>query len=119
MINQCPGCGSTNFHIVDAAPPHNQKLICVDCDRFIKWLPKTKNVERHRELKNRLENLKDKTSGWESIFVNGLIKNLRIAERDGKIFKLSPRQSECLEKIEVKIPKNIPLDSTVKGGRDD
>jgi hypothetical protein len=119
MINNCPGCGSTNFQVEDAPPPHNQKLICVDCDRFIKWLPKPKNVDRHRILKNRLENLKDKTSNWESIFINDLIKNLRLSERDGKIFKLSPRQSECLEKIEVKIPKNIPLDSTVKGGRDD
>jgi hypothetical protein len=107
MINQCPGCGSNNFQIEDAAPPHSQKLICVDCDRFIKWLPKPKNIERHRELKNRLENLKDKTSNWESIFINDLTKNLRIAERDGKIFKLSPRQLETLEKIEGKFTLKI------------
>ena len=119
MINQCPSCGSTNFQVEDAAPPHNQKLICVACDRFVKWLPKTKNVDRHRELKIRLEFLKNKVGGWDSAFIGNLIQNLRLSERDGKIFKLSPRQSECLEKIEVKIPKNIPLDSTVKGGRDD
>jgi hypothetical protein len=116
MINNCPGCGSTNFQIEDAAPPHNQKLICVDCDRFIKWLPKTKNVDRHRALKNRLENLKDKTSGWESIFINDLIKNLRIAERDGKIFKLSPRQLEFLEKIEGKLLTVNPQNLVSEGG---
>ena len=102
MINQCPSCGSKNFRVEDAAPPHSQKLICVDCDRFIKWLPKPKNIDRHRELKIRLESLKNKVNGWESIFINDLIKNLRIAERDGKIFKLSPRQLESLEKIEGK-----------------
>ena len=102
MINNCPGCGSNNFRVEDAAPPHSQKLICVDCDRFIKWLPKPKNIERHQNLKSRLESLKDQCSGWGSIFINDLIKNLRIAERDGKLFKLSPRQLESLEKIEGK-----------------
>jgi hypothetical protein len=117
MINQqCPGCGSTNFQIEDAPPPHSQKLICVDCDRFVKWLPKPKNVDRHRELKNRLENLKDKTSNWESIFVNDLIKNLRISERDGKLFKLSPRQLEFLEKIEGKLLISNPQNSVINGG---
>jgi hypothetical protein len=99
---QCPSCGSIKFQCVDAAPPHNQKLICVDCDRFVKWLPKPKNIERHRELKNRLETLKDNVNGWEAIFINDLTKNLKISERDGKIFKLSPRQLETLEKIEGK-----------------
>ncbi len=116
MNNNCPSCGSTNFEIQDALPPHNQKLICSDCDRFIKWIPKPKTIERHRELKLRLESLKDKTSGWESIFVNDLTKNLRIAERDGKIFKLSPRQLETLEKIEGKILTVNPQNSGIKGG---
>jgi hypothetical protein len=116
MINQCPGCGSIKFQIVDAAPPHNQKLICSDCDRFVKWLPKPKNVDRHRELKNRLENLKDKVNGWEAIFINDLTKNLRIAERDGKLFKLSPRQLETLEKIEGKLLISNPQNLVSEGG---
>jgi hypothetical protein len=116
MINQCPGCGSTNFQIEDAPPPHNQKLVCSDCDRHIKWLPKTKNIERHQNLKLRLETLKDKTSGWEAIFVNDLIKNLRISERDGKLFKLSPRQLEFLEKIEGKLLISNPQNSVINGG---
>ena len=99
---QCPECGSSRFQVKDAPPPHNQKLVCSDCDRFIKWLPKPKTIERHQNLKLRLESLKDQCSGWESIFINDLIKNLRIAERDGKTFKLSPRQLETLEKIEGK-----------------
>ncbi|MCB8762182.1 hypothetical protein [Planktothrix agardhii] len=116
MNNQCPGCGSNRFQCVDAPPPHAQKLICSDCDRFIKWLPSPKNIERHRILKIRLESLKDKTSGWGSIFINDLIKNLRIAERDGKIFKLSPRQLETLEKIEGKTSTVNPKNSGIKGG---
>jgi hypothetical protein len=113
---QCPSCGSIKFQCVDAPPPHTQKLICSGCDRFIKWLPSPKNIERHRILKIRLESLKDKTSGWESIFINDLIKNLRIAERDGKIFKLSPRQLECLEKIEGKFLISNPQNSGTRGG---
>jgi hypothetical protein len=116
MINNCPGCGSTNFQIEDAAPPHNQKLICSGCDRFLKWLPKPKNIERHRILKIRLESLKDQSSGWEAIFINDLTKNLRISERDGKIFKLSPRQLEFLEKIEGKLLTVNPQNSGTRGG---
>ena len=113
---QCPECGSSRFQVKDAPPPHNQKLICGDCDRFIKWVPSPKNIERHRNLKIRLETLKDKTSGWGSIFINDLIKNLRIAERDGKIFKLSPRQLETLEKIEGKLLTNNTPNLNVTGG---
>jgi len=116
MINNCPGCGSNNFQIEDAPPPHSQKLICLGCDRFIKWLPKPKNIERHQNLKLRLESLKDQSSGWESIFINDLTKNLRIAERDGKIFKLSPRQLENLEKIEGKFLISNPQNSGTRGG---
>ena len=113
---KCPGCGFNKFLIKDAPAPHAQKLICSDCDRFIKWLPKPKNIERHQNLKLRLESLKDQCSNWESIFVNDLIKNLRISERDGKIFKLSPRQSETLEKIEGKILTVNPQNLDIKGG---
>ena len=117
MINQqCPSCGSSRFQVKDAPPPHNQKLVCSGCDRFIKWLPKPKTIERHQNLKLRLESLKDQCSGWESIFINDLIKNLRIAERDGKIFKLSPRQLECLEKIEGKFLISNPQNSGTRGG---
>ena len=116
MINNCPGCGSNRFQVKDAPPPHNQKLICGDCDRFIKWVPSPKNIERHRELKIRLESLKDKSSGWGAIFVNDLTKNLRISERDGKIFKLSPRQLETLEKIEGKLSNSNPQNSVIEGG---
>jgi hypothetical protein len=116
MINQCPGCGSTNFQIEDAPPPHSQKLICLGCDRFIKWLPKTKNVDRHRELKIRLEFLKNKVGGWDSAFIGNLIQNLRLSERDGKIFKLSPRQLEFLEKIEGKLLISNPKNSVINGG---
>ena len=113
---QCPSCGSIKFQCVDAPPPHNQKLICSGCDRFIKWLPKPKNIERHQNLKLRLESLKDQSSGWESIFINDLIKNLRLSERDGKIFKLSPRQLETLEKIEGKLLTSKPQNLVSEGG---
>ena len=116
MINNCPSCGSSRFQVKDAPPPHNQKLVCSGCDRFIKWLPKPKTIERHQNLKLRLETLKDKTSGWGAIFVNDLTKNLRISERDGKIFKLSPRQLECLEKIEGKLSNTKPQNSGIEGG---
>lgn len=116
MNNQCPGCGSNRFQYVDAPAPHNQKLVCSDCGRFIKWLPKPKTIDRHRDLKIRLESLKGKVGGWDSAFVGSLIQTLRLSERDGKLFKLSPRQLETLVKIEGKILTNNPPNSGIKGG---
>ena len=116
MINQCPGCGSKNFRVDPAPAPHNQKLVCSDCDRFIKWLPKPKTIERHQNLKIRLESLKGKVGGWDSAFVNNLIQTLRLSERDGKIFKLSPRQLETLVKIEGKLLTVNPPNSVINGG---
>jgi hypothetical protein len=41
---------------------------------------------------------------------------LRLSERDGKIFKLSPRQIEFLEKIEGKLLTVNPQNSGTRGG---
>jgi len=114
--NKCPSCGSNQFQISEAQPPHGQKLICSDCGRFIKWLPSRKNVETHQNLKARLESLKGKVSGWDSAFVDSLLQKIRISERDGRIFKLSPRQLECLKNIEGKFLTLNHQSLDVKGG---
>ena len=116
MINKCPECGSNRLQTIDAPAPHNQKLICGDCGRFIKWLPSPKNIERHRDLKVRLESLKNKVGGWDSAFISSLIQKIKLSERDGKIFKLSPRQLETLEKIEGKLSIVNPQNSAINGG---
>ena len=111
-------CGSPNLQTVDATPPHGQKLSCGDCGKFIKFQPKSKNAHFHQEIKFRLDSLKDKVSGWDSIFINSLIQQVRITERNGKIFKISPRQSECLKKIEGKLLiNNTPNLDTTGGAR--
>ena len=108
LTGKCPQCGSDSPQVTDAAPPHGQKVTCSDCGRFVRWLPSSQNIERHRNLKDRLKALQGRVNGWDSAFVNNLIEKIRIAERAGKIFKLSPRQSEQLQRIEEKFSlKNI------------
>ncbi|MFM6398366.1 hypothetical protein, partial [Planktothrix sp.] len=94
VSGNCPNCGSNQLQSVAAQPPHGQKLVCSDCGRFIKWLPSPKNIAAQENLKTRLDALKDKVSGWDLGFINSLLQKLRISERDGKVFKISPRQLE-------------------------
>ena len=54
-----------------------------------------------KELKKRLKALQSKVCGWNSIFINDLLKQCRIADRDGKALKLSPRQLTKLAEIEA------------------
>lgn len=36
----CNHCGSPHVNEVPAKPPHHAKAVCVDCGRFVRWLPK-------------------------------------------------------------------------------
>lgn len=56
-VDVCPRCGGINLSTVPGPFPggHHAKLFCVDCDRFIKWLPKpeteaSRRPAAHREL---------------------------------------------------------------------
>lgn len=113
---ECPSCGSQQLQIENAAPPHGQKIICCECGRFIRWIPSPATIECHQNLKARLEVLKDKVGGWDSAFVKNLIHHFKLAEQGGKILKLSPRQSEQLQRIEViylqKILAQVSTNST-------
>ncbi|MBD1847641.1 hypothetical protein H6F89_30435 [Cyanobacteria bacterium FACHB-63] len=37
---KCPGCGSTSIGVAPGTGPHFAKLVCLNCDRWIKWLSK-------------------------------------------------------------------------------
>jgi len=41
----CPYCGSTDMYQGPGAGPHYASLMCRNCDRQIKWLPKPKPPE--------------------------------------------------------------------------
>lgn len=43
LVNKpCPSCGSIQAIQVSGVGPHYAGLRCVNCNRFIKWLPKPK-----------------------------------------------------------------------------
>jgi len=37
---RCKQCGSTNTQMGPGAGPHHARLVCSDCGRFLRWLPK-------------------------------------------------------------------------------
>lgn len=54
-----------------------------------------------RDFKKRLKALQSKVCGWNSTFINDLLKQCWTPERDGKAIKLSPRQLTKLAEIEA------------------
>ncbi|MFY7803761.1 MAG: hypothetical protein ACOVQ7_10060 [Limnoraphis robusta] len=97
----CPHRGSTNLVTTDGVPPHAGQIRCEDCDSFIKWIPSQKTLDRHQDYRQRLDRLlKLPLKGWSGTFIRDLDKQWRIANRDGKTLKLSPKQADHLARIE-------------------
>lgn len=40
-VNHCSHCGSANLRVLKGRAQHAAELRCLNCDRFVKWLPKT------------------------------------------------------------------------------
>ena len=53
-------------------------------------------------LEERLNALKGKVTGWDATLVNSLLHQNKIAKRNSKTLKLSPRQINQIEEIEKK-----------------
>ena len=100
----CPHCQSTNIKVIETSGPHHAKLICGDCEKFICWLPSPATIEKERKMRERLERLRRlEPKGWNGIFVRDLSHRSAIAHREGKRFKLSPKQLAHLERIESEL----------------
>ena len=43
----CHRCGVFDYHRIEPGmPPHGNKLMCITCDAFIRWLPKNSPEQR-------------------------------------------------------------------------
>lgn len=91
----CPSCGFERASIVRMAKghPHYAALKCGRCDRFLDWMPAPATEGKRRDTSVKVDRLLKlpNLTRWEQEFLQGL---------KGK--KLSPKQQECLAKIEAK-----------------
>jgi hypothetical protein len=46
----CPACDSTNTIEGPGAGPHYARLVCGDCGRFIRWLPRPAGAAKGCEV---------------------------------------------------------------------
>lgn len=94
-IPPCSRCSSTKIHVVPmpASSPHYAKRVCA-CNAFRGWEPNPQSKERQQQQQIRIAVLlkSPQLSEWERTFLEGL---------KGK--KVSPRQQEILNRIEVKV----------------
>lgn len=97
----CPHCGSTNLVTTDGVPPHAGQIRCGACNAHLRWVPSQRSHTHHQEYRERIDRLLSKPlRGWSGTFIRDLEKQWRVCDRDGKKFKLSPRQENHLARIE-------------------
>ena len=107
--SHCHHCGSDYLLELDCPPPHYKKLVCGDCDLFLRWLPKPQNLERSLRLLDQLRELQTKDlNGWEAEFVSSLIDRCEESLSEGKAFSLSPKQLDRLVELTHQKKTNAP-----------
>ncbi|KMW70814.1 hypothetical protein WN50_32430 [Limnoraphis robusta CS-951] len=60
--------------------------------------------DKHCQYRQRLDQLlASPLTGWDRIFIRDLDRQWKICNRDGKVFKLSAKQSVNLQRIEKEV----------------
>lgn len=92
-LRSCPNCESEKFtEIRREYGPHYSEIRCQDCGRFITWGRSPHAVGREQVIAAKARWLLERPQAltrWEQEFLTN-IQNHR---------KLSPKQSECLDRI--------------------
>ena len=92
-ITPCASCGSSRVNLVKMPDycTHHTARRCGTCDTFLDWQPKPATKEHQKQRRATIERLlkSSQLNQWERSFLEGL-----------KSRKLSPKQTECLAKIE-------------------
>jgi hypothetical protein len=94
-IAPCPACGSTKVKVVKMANYcHYGAVHCGECETFLKWQAKPKNIKTRQQQQQAINQLlkSPQLSQWERTFLEGV---------KGK--KISPKQQEVLAWLEAKV----------------
>lgn len=93
-LAQCPTCASTKINLVKMPNYcHYGAVHCGECETFLKWQAKPKNIKSRQQQQAINQLLKSpQLSQWERTFLEGV---------KGK--KISPKQQEVLARIEAKV----------------
>lgn len=105
----CPHCGSLSLEEQKTQPPYYKKLVCSDCDQFVRWIPRPQGVEKTQEVLNQLESIeRAKLSPWQREFIEGMVEVCQQALEAEKAVKLTPRQLDQIAEL------SFPVDSVLK-----
>lgn len=108
-LSSCPYCGSLNLEEQKTQPPYYKKLICSDCDQFVRWIPRPQGVEKTQEVLNQLESIeRAKLSLWQREFIEKMVELCQEALKAEKAVKLTPRQIDQIAEM------SFPVDSVLR-----
>lgn len=71
--------------IAEGTGPHGNKLVCVECDKFIQWLPKNNDLPAHADTTC----YHHRCTAWEKEFLLSIAKQRT----------LSPKQTDIYNRI--------------------
>lgn len=100
----CPHCGSLNLQEKKTNPPYYKKVVCSDCDQFVRWIPRPQGVERTQEILSQLDSIeRAKLSLWQREFVEKMVEVCQEALRAEKAVKLTPRQIDQIAELSFRV----------------
>lgn len=79
--------------------PHEAKMVCSECGKFVEWIPKDKTIRAYMQRQEAIFLLlRGKLDGFEKSFLSSI----------GKVTKLSPKQELVYQRIKDKyFPKKV------------
>lgn len=89
---KCPQCGVTECEELPGKGPHTTAIVCRECERFLRWGKSHAAIAREKATKKKIIWLLERPqvlTQWERHFITSIQQQR----------KLSPKQSECLERI--------------------
>jgi hypothetical protein len=83
--------GATTSELMSPGHVHHAREVCIDCGKFLRWLPKRETLEKGTLNAIRLEALskRPELTDWERSFVRGM----------QKLRKFSPRQQVWIDRL--------------------
>lgn len=92
----CPTCGGEAAEIVLSDSVHYSRIVCPQCDRFIRWGKHPGTVLRNQLLQAKLDaiqNAAERLTNWEAQFIASVCQQVENNK------KLSPKQAGIVDRI--------------------
>ncbi len=88
-MKECPHCGSQHLVIESAPAPHYQKLVCGECERWLRWLSHPQKQLQDQIRVRTIEQLLKSSilSDWEWGFLISIKSQKSLSQKQQQVYQ--------------------------------